>query len=397
MFLPIRLKLRLIVFAAFALAAGAAAANVVNDMRVIGDAQRTRFVVDLEKSPEYGVSRLANPYRLVVDLPEVDFKDSKPGTGRGLVSDYRYGLIAPGKARVVLDLSGPVEVVNTFVLDPVGTEPARLVVDLVPTTAEKFAKAVEEDRPARQAAAPPSETAGPIANAGLPVVVIDPGHGGIDSGATGDSLIEKDVTLKFALELERQLKAGGKLQPVLTRDKDVFISLGERVEVGRKNHAKLFVSVHADTVRQNYVRGATVYTLSEDASDALAQAFAEKENRSDILAGMALEDEPDDVADILFEFAQRETRNFSVRFARSLVDDLRGEVALNGNPWRRASFVVLKAPDVPSVLLELGYISNKDDSKLFKSGDWPGHEAEKVARAIETFLASSVSAGQTGQ
>jgi N-acetylmuramoyl-L-alanine amidase len=297
----------------------------------------------------------------------------------------------------VLDLSGPVEVVNTFVLDPVGTEPARLVVDLVPTTAEKFAKAVEEDRPARQAAAPPSETAGPVANAGLPVVVIDPGHGGIDSGATGDSLIEKDVTLKFALELERQLKAGGKLQPVLTRDKDVFISLGERVEVGRKNHAKLFVSIHADTVRQNYVRGATVYTLSEDASDALAQAFAEKENRSDILAGMALEDEPDDVADILFEFAQRETRNFSVRFARSLVDDLRGEVALNGNPWRRASFVVLKAPDVPSVLLELGYISNKDDSKLFKSGDWPGHEAEKVARAIETFLASSVSAGQTGQ
>ena len=117
-------------------------------MRVIGDPERTRFVVDLEKSPEYGILRLANPYRLVVDLPDVDFKDAaRPGEGRGLISDYRYGLIAPGKARIVLDLSGPVEVVNTFVLDPVSNEPARLVVDLVPTTPEAFAKAVDEDRP----------------------------------------------------------------------------------------------------------------------------------------------------------------------------------------------------------------------------------------------------------
>jgi N-acetylmuramoyl-L-alanine amidase len=398
MFLPMRLTLRLIAFVVLALLAGRAAANIVNDMRVIGDPERTRFVVDLEKSPQFGVSRLANPYRLVVDLPDVDFKDSaKPGSGRGLVSDYRYGLIAPGKARIVLDLSGPVEVVNTFVLDPLGNEPARLVVDLVPTTAEKFAKAVDEDRPTRQAATPSSEGSGPVASAGLPVVVIDPGHGGIDSGATGSGLVEREVTLKFGQELARQLKAGGKLQPIMTRDTDVFISLHDRVEVGRRNHAALFVSVHADTVRQNYVRGATVYTLSDDASDALAAALAEKENRSDILAGMALEDQPDDVADILFDFARRETRNLSVRFAKTLVDDLRGGVALNGNPWRRASFMVLKAPEVPSVLLELGYLSNKEDEKLFKSDTWPAGEAEKVARAIEAFFDSKVTAGQTGQ
>jgi N-acetylmuramoyl-L-alanine amidase len=393
-----RLPLHLIAFAVFALIAGRAAANIVGDMRVIGDAARTRFVVDLEKSPQYGVLRLANPYRLVVDLPDVDFKDSKPGSGRGLVSDYRYGLIAPGKARIVLDLSGPVEVVNTFVLDPLGSDPARLVVDLVPTTAEKFAKAVDEDRPTRQAATPPSEVGGPVANAGLPIVVIDPGHGGIDSGATGgDGVLEKDVTLKFAQELARQLKAGGKLQPIMTRETDVFISLRDRVTVGRQNHAALFVSVHADTVRQNYVRGATVYTLSDDASDALAAALAEKENRSDILAGLALEDQPDDVADILFDFARRETRNLSVRFAKTLVNDLRGGVALNGNPWRRAAFMVLKAPEVPSVLLELGYLSNKDDEKRFKSKGWPADEAEKVARAIEAFFDSKVTAGQTGQ
>ena len=117
-------------------------------MRVIGDAERTRFVVDLEKSPQFGILRLANPYRLVIDLPDVDFDEpAQPGEGRGLVSDYRYGLIAPGKARIVLDLSGPVEVVNTFVLDPVSNEPARLVVDLVPTTPEAFAKAAAR-RPA---------------------------------------------------------------------------------------------------------------------------------------------------------------------------------------------------------------------------------------------------------
>jgi len=395
-----RSLVRFIVLVGLLAVARTAAANDVSDMRVIGDAERTRFVVDLEKSPDYGILRLANPYRLVVDLPDVDFKGpAEPNSGRGLISDYRYGLIAPGKARIVLDLSGPVEVVNTFVLDPVSAEPARLVVDLVPTSPEAFAKAVDTDRPTRLAANQPSEEAeGPETHAGLPVVVIDPGHGGIDSGARGDDgLLEKAVTLKFGLELERRLKASGKLRPVMTRSTDVFVSLADRVAVGRRHHAALFVSVHADTVRQGYVRGATVYTLSDDASDALAAAFAERENRSDILAGLALEDQPDDVADILFDLARRETRNLSVRFAKTLVDDMRGEVALNGNPWRRASFVVLKAPEVPSVLLELGYLSNNDDEKLFKSEDWPGKEAEKVAQAIEAFLGGEMTAGQAGQ
>jgi N-acetylmuramoyl-L-alanine amidase len=394
---------RLFCFFAFAvlaaLAADRAAANMVNEMRVIGDPQRTRFVVDLEKSPDYGVLRLANPYRLVIDMPDVEFKEpAKPGSGRGLVSDFRYGLIAPGKARIVLDLSGPVEVVNTFVLDPVSAEPARLVVDLVPTTPESFAKAVDIDRPTRLAARPSEQDQGPVVNPGLPVVVIDPGHGGIDSGALGDGgVVEKDITLKFALELERQLKQGGKLQPVLTRSSDVFVSLNDRVGVAHRHHAALLVSVHADTVRQDYVRGATVYTLSDDASDALAAALAERENRSDILAGLALEDQPDDVADILFDLARRETRNLSVRFAKTLVDDMRGDVALNGNPWRRASFVVLKAPEVPSVLLEIGFLSNKEDVKLFKSEKWPESEAHTVARAIETFLGGTLSAKEAGQ
>jgi len=393
-----RLTLRLSIVAMLVAAAGlavGATANLVDAMRIVGDATRTRFVVDLSKGPEYKIVRLANPNRLVIDMPNVDFHETaNSAEGRGLVSDYRYGLIAPGKARVVLDLAGPVEVVNTFVLDPIGSEPARLVVDMVPTSAEVFEAAALADRPAAETPLRGSDQpAG--AGSGLPLVVIDPGHGGIDSGATGkDGLLEKDVTLEFSLELARQLKAGGKLEPLLTRTDDTFFSLPERVEVARTRKAALFVSVHADTVRESYVRGATVYTLSDDASDALSEALAEQENRSDILAGLSLDDQPNDVADILFDLARRETKNLAVRFAKSLVDDMRGEVALNSNPWRRASFRVLKAPEVPSVLLELGFLSNADDEKLFNSDDWPASEAVTVARAIEAFLTGSQTAGR---
>jgi N-acetylmuramoyl-L-alanine amidase len=274
-------------------------------------------------------------------------------------------------------------------------EPARLVVDLVPTTAEAFAKAAAAERPQRLASNAPQNSGGPRIDPGTPVVVIDPGHGGIDSGATGvDGLVEKDVTLKFGLELQKQLNAGGKLQAVMTRSGDAFLSLPERVAFAHKNRAKLLISIHADTVREKYVRGATVYTLSDDASDELAKQFAERENRSDVLAGLAIEDEPADVADILVDLAMRETRNFSIRFAKNLVDDMRGKIALNGNPWRRAAFRVLKAPEVPSVLLELGYLSNKDDEDLFQSETWPTEEAKVVARAVEGFFAGSETAGQ---
>lgn len=388
-----QIVLRLILIAFAAVSAGGALANAVADMRVIGDAEKTRFVVDLETTPEYAVSRLSNPDRLVIDLPDVEFDEpAKPGKGRGLVSDYRYGLIAEGKARIVLDLAGPAEVVNTFVLDPAPSEPARLVVDLSPTSAEKFEAEVRRDRP--QLTRAPRR--GPVrVESDRPVVVLDPGHGGIDSGAVADDgLTEKAITLKFGLALARKLRAGGILEPVLTRDDDTFLSLSERMEVARRLHAKLFISIHADTVRQDYVRGATVYTLSEDASDALAAALAAQENRSDVLAGLAIEDQPDDVADILVDLAQRETRNLSVRFAKTLVGDMDETFTLNSNPWRRASFKVLKAPEVPSVLLELGYLSNAKDEALFRSEEWPEKEAETIARAIEGFLGGQMTAGQ---
>ena len=387
--------LRLLLILLVAGTASAASANLAGEMRVIGDADRTRFVVDLERNPDFNVLRLTNPYRLVIDMPDVDFTEpAEPGEGRGLISDYRYGLIAPGKARIVLDLVGPVAIVNTFVLDAVPPEPARLVVDVVPTTAPDFETAAALDRAKLDAATPPADVAR-LVDSGRPIVVIDPGHGGIDSGASGkDGLLEKDVTLEFSLELARQLKVGGEVEPLLTRDGDQFLALSERVEVAEKHRAALFISVHADSVAEDYVRGATVYTLSDDASDSISAALAARENRSDILAGLSLEDQPDEVADILFDLARRETKNLSVRFAKALVSDLDGSVPLNGNPWRRGAFRVLKAPDVPSVLLELGYLSNEEDEKLFRSEEWPRVEAEVTAKAIKAFLRASVAAGQ---
>jgi N-acetylmuramoyl-L-alanine amidase len=368
------------------LAAATSHAAEVSDIRVIGDDDRTRFIVDLDKKPEFGVLRLVDPERLVIDLPDVTFRTTDlPVKGRGLVEDYRYGQIAPGKARIVLDLTGPIDIVKTFILDPVDPDPARLVLDLVPTTAEEFAAAAARDRPQ---AIEPGQSQGPAAAPpkGRRIVVIDPGHGGIDAGATGsDGLLEKDLVLKFSFELVRQLRAAA-VEAVLTRNGDTFMSLSSRVDVAHNNHATLFISVHADSAPQDYVRGATVYTLSDEASDALAEAMAAQENRSDILAGLALEDQPDDVADILFDLARRETRNLSVRFAQTLVGELRDNVLLNSNPWRRASFKVLKVADVPSVLLELGYMSNPEDEKLFRSDHWHQDTARLITRAVKEFL-----------
>ena len=379
---------RVLLLGVFVFVSAGALANTVTAIRVIGDPQRTRLVVDLEKSPDYGVQRLSSPYRVVIDMPDVEFAESAPlAEGRGLIADFRCDLVAPHRARIVLDLSGPAEIVNTFVLDPVGAEPARLVVDMVPTTADEFARAAADDRPMQEAATEPGTPTAPKRTSEKMVVVIDPGHGGIDAGAVAaGGLLEKDLTLKFAQELARQLQRSNDVEAVLTRTGDRFLSLPERVEFARDRHAALLVSIHVDKVRQRYVRGASVYTLSEDASDELAAATAARENRSDILAGLDLDDQPADVADILFDLARRETKNSSIHFAKMLVEGMIGSLPMNSNPSRRASFKVLTAPEVPSVLLELGFISNKDDKARFRADDWPAKEAKAVAVSIEKFI-----------
>jgi N-acetylmuramoyl-L-alanine amidase len=225
-------------------------------------------------------------------------------------------------------------------------------------------------------------------------IVIDPGHGGIDGGAESASgTIEKFITLSFARELRDQLVAAGAYDVFMTRDKDEFLRLDERVRIARQHGADLFISVHADTIRLKGIRGATVYTISDKASDAEAQALADRENLSDQLAGIEIEEDNQQVADILIDLIRRETHGFSMRFARSLVDELSSTIGLINNPHRSAGFRVLKAPDVPSVLVELGYLSNAKDEQQLRSADWRGKAASSIVSAVARFAATKRAAG----
>jgi len=364
--------------------------------RLAGDAKRTRFVVDVDRHVTFGVFTLADPYRVVIDLPETNFHFDKGvgSDGRGLVNAYRYGVIGPGKSRIVLDTSGPVEIDKAFVVDAVDDQPVRLVVDMVSTSREDFMAALALQPSKKPANHTPPAISGHEAVAPGQgktgreiVVVIDPGHGGIDPGAISrKGTLEKDVVLAFSKRLKAALSKSGRYDVKLTREEDVFIPLGERVNIARKEKASLLISVHADSVRVGNVSGATVYTLSERASDTVAAALAEQENRSDVIAGVDLTGESDAVADILIDLVQRETKNYAVFFARTLVDELKRETGVVKNPHRSAGFRVLKAHDVPSVLLELGYLTNSDDEKHLTDAEWQEKIADTVAAAVSEYF-----------
>ena len=382
-------------------AAGALAAEplTANGARIAGDEERTRFVVDLSASTAIAVFPLADPYRVVIDLPETAFALGKNDgkTGRGLISAYRYGLISPGKSRIVLDVSKPVSVDKAYVVPREDGQPARLVVDLVPIERTAFLESVRRWRE-REGEAPVKTTAPapPTVHSddGRRRVVIDPGHGGIDSGAIGKAgTLEKDVVLAFAKLLKGKLEATGDYEVAMTREDDTFLRLGDRVEFARQHHADLFISIHADSFRGADIRGATVYTLSEKASEQMAASIAESENKSDVLAGLEIAEAEDDVADILIDLARRETKSFSVVFARNLVQQLKPSVNLFKRPHQQAGFVVLKAPDVPSALVELGYLSNAEDEKLLLSDEWRQKTADAITKSIHDYFATRVASG----
>lgn len=368
---------------------------VVSGARVAGDADRTRFVLDMNAQVEPLISGLSSPYRLIIDLPEVEFSipEGAGKSGRGLVKDWRYGLFAAGKSRIVMDLTGPVSIDNTFFLPAVDDQPARLVVDIISATPAQFADFVKTSRNLVQESKPDAGSKGDriaqTADDDKPIVLLDPGHGGIDTGATGVAgTLEKAIVLDFANLLKAKLDESGLYDVRLTREDDTFISLKRRVEIGHEMEADLFISIHADSVRrgQKFARGATVYTLSDRASDQLAEDLAESENMSDVIAGVELDEEPTEVTDILLDLARRETRSFSVYFAKILVDELKSAVRLINNPHRSAGFRVLKAHDVPSVLVELGYLSNEHDEKLLISEEWRERMANAMSESIHGFF-----------
>jgi N-acetylmuramoyl-L-alanine amidase len=377
-------------------AAPAEAAARATDVRLGGDDSQTRFVLDLTRRIDLRAFTLADPYRVVVDMPQVTFNlPAKAGeTGRGLVKAYRYGLVMAGGSRIVLDLKRPVRVDKAFVLDAADGHPARLVLDLVAVDRESFLRTIALENRAAQANAtrrgdPPAEKNGDP----RPIVVIDPGHGGIDHGTRAPSgELEKAIVLEFGLLLRDRIERVGKYRAVMTRTDDTFVPLAERVRLARSRQAALFISIHADALARGDgdAHGATIYTLSETASDSDAARLADAENRSDIISGVDLSVEPSDVADILIDLAQRETKTFSVHFARSLANELKLVARLHKHPLKSAGFRVLRAPDVPSVLLELGYVSNRQDLKLLTSTAWRTRTADSIVQAIDTYFATRV-------
>lgn len=424
----------------------------VSEARIAGDEARTRFVADLDRPVSYSVYVIDNPYRVVVDLPDVRFNMPPEigDAGKGLIRAYRFGQLAPGKSRIVIDTIGPVLIEKSFVLNPENGQPARMIIDIVQTDQRTFARIKATERPTRSVAASPVQPAPDtlaellkregvarideeaeraeqtekaaslipkprpkpsqsVAAFGIlpertgaadapivrPVVVLDPGHGGIDGGTVSrKGTPEKKVVLAFARELRKKLLATGRFEVHMTRNDDRFISLGKRVKFARAKKADLFIAVHADSLRQRRVRGATVYTLSEKASDAEAAALAEKENNADFIGGVDLGEDAGEVAGILLDLALRETKNHSIYFARRVVKNLKPVTPLNRRPVRSAGFKVLRAPDVPSVLLELGYLSNRHDEKNLISSRWRRKAASAVTAAIEGFFSPEVAARQ---
>jgi N-acetylmuramoyl-L-alanine amidase len=375
---------------------------VATDMRIGGDDKQTRFVVDLNRKIDLAAFTLADPYRVVVDLPQTTFTlPAKAGEqARGLVKAFRYGLIMQGGSRIVLDTKGPVRLEKAFVLDAAEGQPARLVLDLTATDRASFMRNIAlENRPAHSASIKTNETPPKIDNDPRPLIVLDPGHGGIDTGTKGSGgELEKDVVLAFAQTLREKLESSGKYRVAMTRSDDTFIPLAERVRFARSRSAGLFISVHADALprREGQAEGATVYTLSENASDAEAARLAEAENKADVIAGVDLTTEPDDVANILVDLAQRETKTFSMQFARTVVGELKTAARLHKQPLKSAGFKVLLAPDVPSVLVELGYMSTKDDLKQLTSASWRARTAQALAQAVDSFFTPRVAAGAGG-
>ncbi len=382
-------------------AGGALGKPAVLDVRLGLHPDKTRVVLDLTAVPGYRIFPLSQPYRMVLDLTEVEWRlpDGYVPAGRGLVQSLRYGLFAPGTSRVVLDLAGPTEVTAVQLLPGSGGAAARLVIDLAPMEAGAYLASLrappivsspEMASPAKVSPAalvlPPPV---PGSRDDRPVIVIDAGHGGVDPGAVGGSgIYEKEITLAMAQELKRQLEATKRYRVVLTRDTDVFIRLRDRIAIARQANADLFVSLHADSHATRDLRGASVYTLSEQASDAEAAALAAKENKSDVIAGVDLSNENEVVTNILIDLAQRETKNLSARFAAVLVDELKSSTLMLRNSHRFAGFAVLKAPDVPSVLVELGYLSSSADEAELRSTKHRAKLGAAILRAVDGFFES---------
>lgn len=389
--------------------AGEGAASSILSMRLAATAEGSRFVVEMNGVTLFRTRVALDPALLVVDLPSLRWHGRLPAKGAGVVRGVRLAQTADG-TRLILDTRGPVRVTQAEMLPSRDGHAPRLVIDVGPADMASLvagvtaAPSADTATAARQQVPPPpgrvAEAMPAVVPAALPLpsrpaltgprvplIVLDPGHGGEDPGATsvrGD--FEKEITLEMARAVRRALEATGRYRVALTRDSDVFIPLRERTAKARALGADLFVSLHADIVVGRPVRGLSVYTLSDKATDREADMLAQRENRADALSGMDLSGQNDLVANILIDLAQRDTRNQSRRFANLVVHNVVPDMALLESPLRSAGFAVLTAPDVPAVLIEMGYLSHPVDAGLLVSPDHRRRFAGDLVRAIDAYF-----------
>ncbi len=379
-----------LVFVSWICGVATAANSTISAVRLGLHSDKTRFVLEMDQKPEYRLFFLANPDRLVIDMQEVDWQTSRNSKkGIGLVENYRYGLFRAGTSRIVLDLKGPVKLLRQVILPPSEGKPYRFFIDIAKTDNTTFIAEVEKGKEIQIAAMKPRIESIPTPRKHRKwTIIVDAGHGGIDPGAIGRSgIYEKKLTLEVAQKLSKQLEKNPNYDVVMTRDRDVFLSLRERVDVARKYNGDLFISVHADSIGRSDIRGSTVYTLSENASDDEAAALASSHDKADIIAGVDLDEQDDTVQGILIDLAQRETMNFSVKFAKLLLPEFQSSGIVTGSRSHRfAGFRVLKAPDVPSVLVELGYLSNREDEQLLKSSSGQRKLARAISDAVDKYF-----------
>ena len=365
-------------------------------VRVSTTPERARLIFDLNFQTEFAIVSLAAPNRIAIDVRAsgLMFTETGPPAGTGLVNAYSVEMAEPGRARTILTLSTTAQVQQAYLLQPFADQPARLVVDLIPATPEEFAAHVASDFALSEAsklaviAETPTEPGDSnIASATRPLVVIDPGHGGVDGGAEAPSgLTEKEIVLAFSLKLQELLVKAGRFDVALTREDDSFLRLEDRVALARENKADLFISIHADSFQQPEIRGASVYTRDENATDELDKVLAEEENKVDLIAGFAVPEMDEIVVDILVDLMRRQMRKESFMAAEAIVHQLEPSVTLRRFPVRQADFFVLQAPDIPSVLVELGFLSNADDIANLMQSDWQQRTAEALARGIASYF-----------
>lgn len=387
----------LITLAAFLTMSTQAFALTIKDIRFGHYPDKTRLVIDLDQNAEFRSFVLAEPYRMVIDLPSFNWNNAEIENQKSSgITAVRHGNLKPGISRIVFDLNRPISIHSAFTLPAGNGKPNRLVIDFANTNASGFETAQKQiygnlniNRTAQLSAAPPPAPPPTTKKTNKkPLIIIDPGHGGVDPGAIGaNGVYEKNVVLALSKELKKQLEATGQYRVQMTRHDDTFIKLSNRVKYARKHHGDLFVSIHADSLRDPDVSGASVYTLSEKASDAQTAKLAARENKADLIAGIELEVEDEAVMDILIDIARRDTQNQSKFFANTLVSSFKSSgIKTLKTTHRFANFAVLKAPEIPSVLVEAGFMSNKAEANRLNTGAHRKKIANSLKKGIDSYF-----------